>query len=238
MGVDNRRQRTRGSAPPAPVLLVTIVVDVRVHSRAVFDPAAPSSMSAIEEFRKEKVRTSIYRYAVWRSRSDADGEDLVADALILVLDPDRRPWDPAKRSFKRHMRLVVDHIAIDRARSGYARFEVVDSAPTEDAASTEALAEEALAEHTDVAGLRHLGGMLLARLEQRDDLAARVLRAACGGIEEPAELAKALGCGVDEIYEAMRRLKYHAARVKAEAEQAKAAQMKSARERAIKTGSK
>ena len=202
-----------------------------VHSRAVFDGDAPSSKRAIEEFRKENVRSRIYRYAVWRTQSEADADDLVADAMIRVLDPASRPWDPSVRSFERHMRLVLDHIAIERARSGYARFEVVDTAPADAATSPVPSADERLQEHQELSRLQELGDRLVSRLEGRDALAARVFRAACAGVGEPANLARELGCRIEEIYEAMRRLKYHAAQVMAELGQASAGQTPKGRKR-------
>ena len=200
----------------------------------MFDRNAPSSQRAIEEFRKEEVRASLYRYAAKRTQSLADAEDVLADALIRVLDPDDKPWDPAQRSFERHMRFLVRDVAIDRARSGYARFEVVDTSPGEAAASPDPQADEIVAQEVDVAWQRRMGTLLLTRLDGRDDLAARVYRLACQGVETPADMARELGCPIEEIYEAMRRIRYHGACVKAEDAEARAAGMKAARERATK----
>lgn len=165
-----------------------------VDSRDVFDGDAPSSKRAVEEFGKEGVRSRIYRRAVWRTQSEAGADDLVADAMIRVLDPPSRPWDLSVRSFQRRMRLVLDHIAIDRARSGYARFEVVDTAPADTAASPIPSADDMLQEHQELSRLQDQGNRLVARLEGRAALAARVFRAACAGIGEPANLARELGC--------------------------------------------
>jgi hypothetical protein len=38
------------------------------------------------------------------------------------------------------------------------------------------------------------------------------------GIDEPSEVAKEIGCKVEEVYEAQRRLKYHGKQIRAEAE--------------------
>ena len=67
------------------------------------------------------------RYALWRTGSKADADDLLADAIECVGDPDRRPWDPTQITFFRHMRRVMDGLAIELARSGRARFEVISS---------------------------------------------------------------------------------------------------------------
>jgi DNA-directed RNA polymerase specialized sigma24 family protein len=198
----------------------------------VFDPNAPSSKRVLTELQNPQVRRSLLRYAAWRTDSQADAEDLLADAIERVCDPDRKPWDPTKASLFRHIRLVTDDIATVRARSGRARFEVVDSKLAHDATTGEPapLPDEALHEHRQLAWLRRLGRILLGQVEGKDPIAASVLRAAQDGIEEPAEQAAAIGCRVEEVYEALRRLKYRGARIKAGAEQADAQRMKETRE--------
>jgi DNA-directed RNA polymerase specialized sigma24 family protein len=200
----------------------------------VFDREAPSSKRARAELEKRDVREQIHKYAAWRSRSPNDAGDIVSDALVRVLDPAGKPWDPAKRTFYRHMRFAIDDIVVERARGGRARFEIVDGGPGEAALFEGARADDELQDHREIAWLRHLGQRLLAQLGGRDDLAERVFHLAATGIEEPADQAQELGCSVDAIYEATRRLKYHGARAKAEEEAADADRMKSVRERARK----
>jgi DNA-directed RNA polymerase specialized sigma24 family protein len=208
----------------------------RVSSRAVFDPNSPSSKRIFAELQNPQVRSSLLRYAAWRTDSQADAEDLLADAIERVCDPDRKPWDPAKASFFRHIRLVMDDIATVRARGGRARFEVVDSKLAHDEAMGDRapLPDGALHEHRQLAWLRRLESILLGQVEGKDPIAASLLRAAQDGIEEPAEQAATIGCRVEEVYEALRRLKYRGARIKAEEEQAEAQRMKETRERTKK----
>jgi DNA-directed RNA polymerase specialized sigma24 family protein len=200
----------------------------------VFDKDAPSSQQVFAELAKGHVRTQLHRYATWRTRDEDKAKDLVADALLLVCDPEKgKTWDPAKRSFFGHMRRVLDDLAIQRKRVGPGRFEInetdlvrrtrnPDAFP--DPADEHALADEALAAHFELAWLRSLGRALLERLAGKDQRAVEVYRAACIH-EEPAEQCRHLGIPVEEVYEAHRRLRYHGAIVKTEWERAEAARM-------------
>jgi DNA-directed RNA polymerase specialized sigma24 family protein len=192
-------------------------------------------MRAIAELQKQAIRSHLVEYAGNRTNSEADAEDLLADAVECVCDPDCKPWDPAKASFTRHMRLVMDHVVIRRARGGYARFEQVDS-PVVDATAVDRNppADQALHDQRELARQRRLGNLLMDKLEGRDPVAVKVFRAACEGIEDPAEQAAAIGCEASEVYEALRRLKYHGASIAAEDERAEALRMKQAREGARK----
>jgi DNA-directed RNA polymerase specialized sigma24 family protein len=216
--------------------------ELTLHRRygctAVFDGNAPSSKLALAELQQERVRTSLKKYAVWRTGSEVDAEDLLADGIECVCDPDRKPWDPAKGSFFRHMRLVMDGIAIEQARGGHRRFEVPDVGITFDQGTVDPkpLADEALHAERDLAWLRHLGTVLMGRLREKDPIARKVFEVACEGVEEPQEQARRIGCPVEGVYEALRRLRYHGAKVRAEEDQAEAERMKRAREEARKGG--
>lgn len=212
----------------------------RIHSRPVFDPDASSSKRAIAELHKKDVRDKIKKYATWRTSCAADADDLVADAMECVCDPDRKPWDDAKRTFFAHIRRVMDDLAIERARGGYARFEVVDSELAVDESTVDPAPrpDEALHDERKLAWMRRLGDLLLGRLGDRDPIATKVFRLACQGIEDPVEQAAAIPCRVDEVYEAQRRLKYRGGCIKAEDREAEATRVKAAREQAKKEGKK
>jgi hypothetical protein len=202
----------------------------------VFDRDAPPTKRALAELAKKDVFEKVHLYAIWRTSSEADAEDLLADAVECVGDPDRKPWDPAKGSFFRHMRLVMDTLAIETARGGYARFEVVSSslAADEKTADPGPQPDGALHEARDLAWLRRLGDSLLGKIAQRDPLATSVYRVACEGVETPREQAATIGCAVEEVYEALRRLRYWGARVLAEDRDAQEAKMKALRAEAKK----
>jgi DNA-directed RNA polymerase specialized sigma24 family protein len=197
----------------------------------VFDPNAPSSKLALAELGDKALREKLLKYGVWRTDSEADAEDLLANAIECVCDPDRRPWDPAKGTFFRHMRAVMDRIAIHATRRGAGRFEVADEGITfgEGTVDRQPLADEALHQGRKLAWLRRMGTVLLERLDRKDPLAAKVFRAAFEGVEEPQEQAERIGCPIEDVYEALRRIRYRAAKIRAEDEQAQAERMKQAR---------
>jgi DNA-directed RNA polymerase specialized sigma24 family protein len=200
----------------------------------VFDKDAPSSQLVFAELAKEGVRTKLHRYATWRTGDEDEAKDLVANALVLVCDPDKdKTWDPSKRTFFRHMRRVLDDIAIEQNRTGAGKYEITESALTRktgnpdafpDPADEHPVPDEALAAHAELAWLRGMGETLLRRLAGRDEPAIAVYEAACI-YEEPAEQARHLGIPVAEVYEAHRRLRYHGLIVKAEWHDAEAARM-------------
>ena len=200
----------------------------------MFDKDAPSSLRVFDELAKDSVRKQLHRYAVWRTGDDDDAKDLVSDALMLVCDPEeKKTWDPAKKSFFGHMRRVLDDLAVVRKRVGRGRFEIRetdlvrktrDPHAFPDPADPRDLPDVALGGHFELAWLRGLAERLLQRLRGRDERAVEVYEAACID-EEPADQARQLGIAVEEVYEAHRRLRYHAAIVKTEWERAEAARM-------------
>jgi DNA-directed RNA polymerase specialized sigma24 family protein len=200
----------------------------------LFDKDAPSSQLVFAELAKQGVRDDLHRYATWRTGDEDDAKDLVANALVLVCDPAKsRTWDPSKRSFFRHMRRVLDDLAISQKRRGPGKYEInetdlirktgdPDAFP--DPADEHELPDEALAGHFELAWLRSLGATLLQRLAGRDEPAIAVYHSACIH-EEPADQATHLGVPVEEVYEAHRRLRYHGLIVKAEWQEAEASRM-------------
>jgi hypothetical protein len=63
----------------------------------MYDRDAPYSKRALAELEKPRVRGSLVQIAQWSTQSEADAEDLVSDALILVLDPEESPWPRTPR---------------------------------------------------------------------------------------------------------------------------------------------
>jgi len=209
----------------------------------LFDPNAPSSRRVFAELEKDGVRAHLHRYAVWRTGSEDDAKDLVANTLVLVCDPAQaRTWNPAERSFKRHMRQVMDRVSIAQNRRGAGKYEINESTLVRktgdpdafpDPADDRPLPDEVLHGHFTLAWLRGLGETLLGVLRGRDEPAIAVFHAACI-YESPAEQASHLGVPVEEVYEAHRRLRYHGLIVRADWERAEAARMAELRKRTSK----
>jgi hypothetical protein len=191
-----------------------------------------------EEMKKDSVRSSIYKYALWRTRSEWEANDLVGDAVLEAADPARKPWDPTKGSFFKHMRFLMDDIAIERARTGYKRFEEVGSeiAFDEVLIDPRPLADDILDSYRTSYRLQRWGGHLGDILHDTDPMAAKVLEARTLGLETLAEQAAHAGCTEAEAFEATRRLKYQGAKIVEEEAEAEARRMKEARARAKKKG--
>jgi DNA-directed RNA polymerase specialized sigma24 family protein len=202
--------------------------------RVVFDPAAPSSQLVFAELQKPKVRPRLLVFALWRTQSVADAEDLLEEAILCVCDPDRQPWDPARKTFFLHMRDVMRDLRYEESRSARALHEVVDSGLARDDAMVDGapLADESLHHHRKLSWLRHLGNKLLDKLKGEDPIAVRSLELGLSGTDDLDEQARILGCPIEEIYDAQRRLKYHGKLIREEDEAAEARRMDELRKKA------
>jgi hypothetical protein len=204
-----------------------------------YDPESLLSQRVVEELKKPRMREHLLRLAYWRTRHVADAEDLVGDALIAACDPDRKPW-PERRGFRLHMSLVMRDLWIEGWRSARARREVVDHEVAHDETTVDRTAapDEALHYGRKLHWLRTLASRLRAWLvaDGSYPLDVEILDLGFEGIDAPAELAEALVRTPEEINDALRRLKYHGARIRAEYEAEEARRMAEAREKAKKKG--
>jgi DNA-directed RNA polymerase specialized sigma24 family protein len=185
----------------------------------VYDPKAPSSLLALAEYRKVDNTRHLLRYATWWTRNEASAHDLLADAMERVLDPEDRPWDPARGSFRRHIRMLMGVAAIEEKRVGFGRYVVVDSEHEALERTIEPVPPPDVLLHRKqkLEWMREMWPALVARLKGTDTLPLQIYELACEGRQdEPEEFAEALGVPVAEVYEAMRRLRFHAAKVRAE----------------------
>src|SRR5258708_32496060 len=105
----------------------------------MYDPDAPSSRRALAELAKPRVYARLVHLAEWSTQSEADAEDLVSDALVLVLNPDESPWIPSQGTFLTHMTDVMRHVWDQQMRGARTRRETVDEDVTAD---TEPLSRE------------------------------------------------------------------------------------------------
>jgi DNA-directed RNA polymerase specialized sigma24 family protein len=215
----------------------------------VLDKGAASSERAIAELESASTREHLLRYATWRTQDPDRAKDLFQEAASLVLDPDRKPWDDPSISFRRHMRRVMDDIAIEIARSAPARLEInasdlvkqprpgkadddADDDPFPDPWDGRPWTDDELHDRRTTGWLRDLWRRIEPGLRATDPLAVHVYEAACKNQETPAEQAAHLGVPVEEVYEALRRLKYRAAIAMAEWKKEEAQRMFEARQHA------
>jgi DNA-directed RNA polymerase specialized sigma24 family protein len=178
----------------------------------VLQDTYPRSQRVAAEVAKVGIRLRLLRLArrVSRSKSLADAEDLVGDALAAACDPGHKPWDPPP-PFLTHMTYVIRDMSIEHKRRGHGRFEIVDSpvAADEDAADPAPLPDEEIAQRDDFVRLRELGVELRARVSHLPH-AGQVFDLACEGLDDSAEVAAKLECRVEDVYQAHRTLKRYA----------------------------
>src|SRR5271167_579094 len=74
----------------------------------VYDRNAPSVKRVVAELEDPEVRAGLTRLSVQMTGSPADADDLAADALERVIDPDDSPWE--KRTFLTHMKFVMRQV--------------------------------------------------------------------------------------------------------------------------------
>jgi hypothetical protein len=200
----------------------------------VIDFKAPSSTRAIAALGEGDTRKNLLKFGAWMTGSDAGGEDLLADALESVCDPDEgRPWDPARGTFGAHMRIVMRDLAKREQRSSRNRHELLSPKKVAKAHSTAPIADEALADARRLHRLQAMGEAVRERLATRP-LALQVFDARMAGTEHADDLARLFTRTVEEIYDANSQIVYHAARVLKEYQEAEEAEMKALRERARK----
>jgi DNA-directed RNA polymerase specialized sigma24 family protein len=185
------------------------------------------------ELRKPGLWKLLHGYAFWRSRTPHGAVDLVSAALLRTVDPDDRPWIPAQRSLKDHLLYVIRQVW-DGERRKIRREIPRDPAILDETLENAALsADQLLDRHRSLALWDALAREVEAALAG-DRIATLVLHHGRQDLTEPAELAIAMGCPVEEVYAAIRKVKYHARRVYNEWEVKEEQRMRALRERAAK----
>jgi len=200
----------------------------------MYDPDAPTSKRALEELARPKVREILVRIAKLYTQSEADAEDLVADALMLALDPEDSPW--IKGKFLTHMSFLMRHVWTDQMRLSRARHEVVDStvARDENTLSAEPAPDSEANRSRTLETLKRLGAQLLLEIGDKYPNARRCFELGAAGIEDAADQAAIIGCTEKEVYEAHAVLKRYGKRIREEWEQAEERRMREVREESAK----
>jgi DNA-directed RNA polymerase specialized sigma24 family protein len=183
----------------------------------MFDANAPTSLRVAEQLAIQSIRERLLKIACWSTKNFAAAQDLTQDALVRVLDPEDRPWDPEKGTFLTHMTHVLRQIWADRLRR-LANHELPSERRVGSAAmaSDEPLPDEALDDHRSLVVAELLVERLMVALEKQRPMAARCLELMGNGVMAAREQAEQLGCPVEDVYEANRFLKRQAQRIREE----------------------
>jgi DNA-directed RNA polymerase specialized sigma24 family protein len=192
-----------------PRLSIPFPVDARVG--LVLDFEAPSSKRVVKQLDTPGVRDRLVQIARWSARTESDPEDLVAEALLWVLDPDRMPWVPEKKTFLAHMAAVIHRVWSRQVDKERARQELLDSgfARDEYTPSPATAADDELDGRRTLALWHSLLEGVLAKIGDKHPLTRPICDLAARGVDEPAEQARILGCRVEEVYRALETLQYH-----------------------------
>jgi len=178
----------------------------------VFDADAPSSKLAMEQFGQNVVRARLLKIAICRTPSRADAEDLMAAALMRILDPDDRPWNPARGAFVGHFALVMRQ-TWDEDRRRVAHERTVSEADLDtpiEPASSDPPADEEHVRRITFAGWMAALDDVLAEIGDKHPRARQLVDVSLQGFDEVADQARLMGCTVREVQSARKILEYHA----------------------------
>jgi DNA-directed RNA polymerase specialized sigma24 family protein len=199
----------------------------------MYDPNAESSRRALAELGKLKVRKILLRIAYQFTRSEAEAEDLIADTLLVVLDPERDPWE--KGSFVSHMAYAMRHAWGEKMKTWAARNIAPDEGVTRDestASNEETPPDDHAHDRRTLQAYRSMGAQLLLEIGAKHPVAKRVFELGAQGVEDAEEQAAIIGCTVKEIHRARELLKDHGRRIREEHEQTDERRMRELREKA------
>jgi DNA-directed RNA polymerase specialized sigma24 family protein len=200
----------------------------------MYDRNAPSSMRVIELIKKREIRERLMRIAFKKTHERAAAEDLIAEALMHVMDPDDLPW--AKGTFLGHMGRVMQHVW-GRQLRGMGAQEVPEDgiAIDQKTRSRESPADEAADRRASLQVLEAHATRLLAVCEERNPRAKQCLELIMQGCDLD-ELAPIMGCSKEEVTVAHRFLKRNGALIRDEWLESERQRMQALRDRATKTG--
>jgi hypothetical protein len=97
----------------------------------MFEATAPSTLRALAELERPRVRQKLDEIAVRLAGSQADADELVATALALVGDPARLPWD-GSGDFARHMAFVMRDVWIAEQSRAHLGLDLRESLAADD----------------------------------------------------------------------------------------------------------
>lgn len=199
------------------------------------DLDTPSSKLVATELTKPRVNVRLRQIARWHTRNDVQADDLVADSLVRVLEPEDRPWDPAMWPFLTHMAQVIRQTWDQQRRSFYFRNVYADGGVAADGlVSALPSTDDAVDGARQLTILRALGDMVFDRLGE-DAIGRKVFELSQMEDLDQAQLAALVPCSTDEIKAARKRLERLGEVVLREWNDAEQRRMKSAREAATES---
>jgi DNA-directed RNA polymerase specialized sigma24 family protein len=203
----------------------------------MFDPKSPLGALVDAELRKDGVLLELRTMAMRMipSRDKDEAKDLVAKSLLRVVEPNGDPWHPGGHTFLAHMHGVMRQLRYRQVRSlGRERVVADGDVAQENTAGDEPRPDDDLGRRRSLEVSRMLGDRVLARLGD-DPRARQLFEFAMKEDLDPSEQAERLGCSVDEVRAAAKRLRYHGRLVLAEWNAGEERRMQSLQEQATTT---
>jgi hypothetical protein len=164
--------------------------------------------------RDERLRRKTFAHAYSLTRNVADAKELAQEAITRAIDPSQAPWDPdTQPNLLLHLGSLMNSAVANRRRGEqrhpFIRYVAakdmrVDTAPT---------AEERIVHEDDISRLERWMQELRGALAG-DDVALGKIDLVYRGIDDAASQAEALGCSLDDVYRANKRIAYHVSRIK------------------------
>ena len=156
-----------------------------------------------------RVHAQIVAYAISRLRSRDAGEELAQRVLVEAIDPDGRPWDPAREpDLARHLVGRVNSAILNdykkaRVRSDPRAHDTIERLGPQPMPRPDELLDARRRSERDARCIEATRASFEA---EGDTLALRVLGEYASEVTGAAEQARALGADVREVYEARRRI--------------------------------
>jgi RNA polymerase sigma factor (sigma-70 family) len=200
----------------------------------VIDYDAPSTKQVIARLTDAELRRILLRMAFWHTRSDADAEDLLADASIRVMDPEDQPWNSEERPFLAQMsRVMRQHWTQQTRRLGFHNEQADGGAALETTASDVERPDDRLERLRKVEVERAIGKEIHGRLDAK----SRSVFELCMGDDLTwSKQAELLGYSVATIEAAHKQMKYHGRIVRKEWDAAENRRMNALKEKAKRDG--
>jgi RNA polymerase sigma factor (sigma-70 family) len=169
---------------------------------------------------------------------DDGAEDLVHQAIAVVLETRAEGWDAEEKNFFSYVGSIINGLAMNARRSARARREVADDAIDEGPPDSSQDPESTLDRKREATSLHEDGDRLYDLLDPRDEVAIRIFQAYSGGCETVEEVSAWTGCNAPAVIAGMKRLRYHAKAIRDVRHAAEEERMKQLRTHAAHAGRK